>query len=84
MAYRILSLSGGGMRGVFQAAYLQKVAGDLTPIGSHFDLIAGTSTGALIALALALDVDLGEVVRLFQERGPEIFPPRRFATTRCG
>ncbi|HBH02834.1 MAG TPA: hypothetical protein DDZ42_13090 [Candidatus Rokubacteria bacterium] len=79
MAYRILSLSGGGMRGVFQAAYLQKVAGDLTPIGSHFDLIAGTSTGALIALALALDVDLGEVVRLFQERGPEIFPPRRFA-----
>ena len=54
----ILSIDGGGMRGLIPAHILKKVAeelkekGDKRPLYSHFDLIAGTSTGALIALGL--------------------------------
>src|SRR5262249_16584337 len=41
-----------------------------------FDLIAGTSTGAIIALGIALDVELDEIVELFRTHGSEIFPPK--------
>jgi patatin-like phospholipase/acyl hydrolase len=48
--FRILSLDGGGIRGVFPAAFLAKLEEHLdAPIGSYFDLIAGTSTGGIIA-----------------------------------
>ena len=54
----ILCLDGGGMRGIIPATILnlleQKLRslGDDRPLYSHFDLVAGTSTGGLIALAL--------------------------------
>lgn len=85
MAYRILSLSGGGIRGIFQAVYLREVAKHLQkPLRASFDLIAGTSTGALIAFAVALDIDLDRVVNLFRERGATIFNPRWCAGLRKG
>ena len=55
----ILCIDGGGMRGVVPAVLLKKLsellkeAGDERPFYAHFDLIAGTSTGGLLALALA-------------------------------
>ncbi|MDD4573878.1 MAG: patatin-like phospholipase family protein [Sphaerochaeta sp.] len=55
----ILSIDGGGMRGVIPAVILNSIAtqlekkGDRRPLYAHFDLIAGTSTGGLLALALA-------------------------------
>jgi patatin-like phospholipase/acyl hydrolase len=55
----ILCIDGGGMRGVVPAVLLGKLArllqdaGDERPFYAHFDLIAGTSTGGLLALALA-------------------------------
>lgn len=55
----ILCIDGGGMRGVVPAVLLKKLsdllkdAGDDRPFYAHFDLIAGTSTGGLLALALA-------------------------------
>ncbi|MDT4762292.1 patatin-like phospholipase family protein [Sphaerochaeta sp. PS] len=55
----ILSIDGGGMRGIIPAILLNKIAmlleeqGDRRPLYAHFDLIAGTSTGGLLALALA-------------------------------
>lgn len=55
----ILCIDGGGMRGVVPAVLLRKLsehlkeAGDDRPFYAHFDLIAGTSTGGLLALALA-------------------------------
>ncbi|HZJ88040.1 MAG TPA: patatin-like phospholipase family protein [Sphaerochaeta sp.] len=58
----ILSLDGGGMRGIVPAvildqfAALLKEAGDERPFYSHFDLVAGTSTGALLSLALTAPV----------------------------
>lgn len=85
MAYRILSLSGGGIRGLFQAVYLREAAKDLPkPLSSNFDLVAGTSTGAIIALAVALDIDPARMVKLFQVEGPKVFRPRCCAWMRTG
>lgn len=59
----ILSIDGGGMRGVIPAVILNAIAtqleeaGDRRPLYAHFDLIAGTSTGGLLALALAAPVE---------------------------
>jgi uncharacterized protein len=72
--YRILSLDGGGIRGVFPAAFLAKLEEHLDrPIGSYFDLIAGTSTGGIIAIGLGLGLPAGEILKLYEECGPEIF-----------
>ncbi|MGB0083753.1 MAG: patatin-like phospholipase family protein, partial [Rhodomicrobiaceae bacterium] len=50
---RILSIDGGGIRGVFPAAFLARLEEYLDhPIGWYFDLIAGTSTGGIIAIGL--------------------------------
>ena len=54
--FRILSIDGGGIRGVFPAAYLAELEHRFLggrSIGSCFDMVAGTSTGGIIALALA-------------------------------
>jgi uncharacterized protein len=74
---RILALAGGGYLGLFTAtvlAELEKRVGE--PLGRRFDLIAGTSVGAIAALALAFEVPMQRVVRLFQGRGTEVFSPR--------
>src|SRR5262249_3494279 len=77
MPYRILSLSGGGIRGIFQAVYLREAAKHLPgKLGDHFDLITGTSTGAIIALGVALDIDPSRVVDLFVRVGARIFSPK--------
>ena len=59
----ILSIDGGGMRGIVPSVMLAKLStlleelGDNRPLYAHFDLIAGTSTGGLLALALAAPVE---------------------------
>jgi patatin-like phospholipase len=45
-------------------------------IGAAFDLIVGTSTGAIIGCALAMDITPNRIVRLYRENGAEIFPRR--------
>lgn len=86
---RVLSIDGGGMRGLYTAAYLsslvkryEKTRGEANlDIGKGFDLITGTSTGAIIACALAAGVSLDRVSALYRQRGPDIFPlklPKRF------
>ena len=52
--FRILSMDGGGIRGVFPASLLAGLEErylDEQPLAQYFDLIAGTSTGGIIALA---------------------------------
>lgn len=77
MTFQILSLSGGGYRGLFTAevlALLEEQAG--RPIGECFDLIAGTSIGGIIALGLGMGERAGRIRDAFLEDGPTIFPPR--------
>ena len=83
MSYRtILSLDGGGIRGLISARILQELE---SRAGKHihelFDLVVGTSTGGILAAGLARPMnELGggpcpakELVRLYSERGREIF-----------
>ena len=80
--FRVLSLDGGGMRGTYPATYLDWVAKGFAcrreverlDLGAGFDLITGTSTGGIIACALAVNIPLAEVVALYREHGAAIFP----------
>lgn len=72
--YKILSLDGGGIRGVFSASLLATLEKQIgAPISSHFDLIAGTSTGGLIALGLALGIRAQEILDFYERLGEHIF-----------
>ena len=76
--FRILAIDGGGIRGVFPASVLagleERYLGGRS-IAECFDLIAGTSTGGIIALGLAAGLNGSDLRRLYIERGAEIFPP---------
>ena len=82
--YRVLSLDGGGMRGIYTAAFLARLTDQFARIrgesaldlGRGFDLITGTSTGAIVGCALAVGRPMTEVVSLYREHGPKIFPHR--------
>jgi patatin-like phospholipase/acyl hydrolase len=83
--FRILSIDGGGIKGVFPAAFLAELEKSLPkPIHRYFDLIAGTSTGGIIALGLGLGLTAAEITTFYVEHGRKIFPsqplsaPRRF------
>jgi uncharacterized protein len=82
--FQILSLDGGGLKGLFAAAVLAELEADLgVRIVDHFDLIAGTSTGGLVALALGAGYTPAEVVEFYVERGPEIFSRPRTLIGHC-
>jgi len=72
--FKVLSLDGGGVRGTFTASFLnelQKLVDD--PLYHYFDLIVGTSTGGIIALAIALGIPIGEVLTLYETKAKIIF-----------
>ena len=74
-AFRILSLDGGGMKGLFAASFLAKTEELLTgSVADYFDLIVGTSTGGIIALGLGLDYRPDDIVEFYLEHGRTIFP----------
>ena len=73
--FRILSLDGGGIRGVMTAWWLMQLEKRLgTPAADCFDLIAGTSTGAILGSALSRREPAASIVDLYRTRGREIFP----------
>lgn len=75
--FQILSLDGGGIKGIFSAAILAFLEEDLNlTISDHFDLIVGTSTGGIIALCLGIGMNPREVVKFYIEKGPRIFPAK--------
>jgi patatin-like phospholipase/acyl hydrolase len=61
---RILCIDGGGILGTFPAAFLAGLEQHLEgrSIGSYFDLIAGTSTGGIIAIGLAMGLRASELL----------------------
>ena len=75
--FHILALDGGGTRGIYTAQLLAKIEQAFgVPIRTRFDLIAGTSTGAIIAGAAVSDIPMTDIVELFEKETPYIFRRR--------
>lgn len=78
--FRVLTIDGGGMRGLYTASLLnflvKRFDSDVInpDIGKSFDLICGTSTGAILACGLAAGIPLDKIRNLYIEQGIEIFP----------
>lgn len=79
---KILSLDGGGIRGAFTLGYLQRIEDVLRAqhnndpafrLCDYFDLIGGTSTGAIIAACLATGKSVTEIKTMYMELGGKIF-----------
>lgn len=74
-SFQILSLDGGGFKGLYSAAVLAAFEEDLGHnVTDHFDLIVGTSTGGIIALALGIGIRPRQIVEMYQKHGRHIFP----------
>ncbi len=83
MAYFILSLDGGGIRGALSAALLGAIERK-TPFLNKVDLFAGTSTGGILALGLARGLPPQKLLELYTKRGKEIFSSRDLLDTLSG
>jgi patatin-like phospholipase/acyl hydrolase len=77
---RMLALDGGGVRGVVTLAYLERIEkilrrrhGDAFRLCDYFDLIGGTSTGAIIAAGLALGFSVAKLQALYRDLAGEVF-----------
>ena len=76
--YRVLSLDGGGMRGLYTLGLLKSLSDRFcqsrkVDIGKGFDLIVGTSTGGFIATGLAAGVEIEKMTAIYRDRGRNIF-----------
>ena len=73
--FRILSIDGGGVRGIFPAYVLKQLSDtlDAQSLRDVFELVIGTSTGGIIAAAVAQDIPLQRVVELYEQEAPAIF-----------
>jgi patatin-like phospholipase/acyl hydrolase len=69
----ILSLDGGGLRGILTARLLERIQEKKPGFLIGTDMLAGTSTGGILALALALGEPPGRIISLYREHGPKIF-----------
>lgn len=75
--FQILSLIGGGIRGAFITAFLDRLEQKLgKPLAESFDLIAGTSTGGIIAAGLAMGRSAAQMHDFYVRYGAKIFTPR--------
>lgn len=77
--FRILSLDGGGIRGVISARILQEVDKQIQEqqgqsIAEYFDMVAGTSTGSLIAAGITVGYTPTDMIDIYQKQGMDIFP----------
>jgi len=76
--FRILSIDGGGICGILPASVLAELETRYLngeAIGDYFDMIAGTSTGGIIALGLSHGIKASDIRDMYAERGGKIFPP---------
>lgn len=76
MKKRILSIDGGGIKGIFPISFLAHVESALSlhSVADYFDLIAGTSIGGIIALGLGLGLNARGLTDFIVTKGPKIFP----------
>lgn len=74
---RILSLDGGGAKGFYSLGVLREIEGMVKcPLYEKFDLIFGTSTGAIIAALLALGKSVSEISDLYEAHVPTVMKKR--------
>lgn len=73
--YKILSIDGGGMRGVMPAVWLTKLQLYLeVPLYEYFDAIVGSSTGAILSCAVSSGIEPNSYVDFYYQYGPKVFP----------
>ena len=84
---RLLSLDGGGIRGLMEAEVLSEMENQLKqltgkdrPLCEHFDLIGGTSTGAILAASLAMGLRAADLRDFYLKLGKQVFTPEFFIT----
>lgn len=81
-SFKILSLDGGGIRGIFSARVLELIEKKLNiNIHNTFDLIVGTSTGSIVAAAVATKHDLPKLVTSYELHAPRIFEQKTFPSS---
>lgn len=72
--FKILSIDGGGIKGLYSAEVLAKFEEIYQcRISDHFDLICGTSTGGIIALGISLGIPMSDICKFYTQHGPRIF-----------
>lgn len=81
--FKILSIDGGGIRGVIPAKILCdleeeaiKKDGPEARLCDYFDLVCGTSTGGIIAIGIALGMTAKEILNLYMKNATKIFPKK--------
>jgi len=75
--FKILSIDGGGIKGLYSTKIIEHLEERYNcSMSDHFDLICGTSTGGLIALALALKIPASKISEFYETHGKLIFPKR--------
>lgn len=81
VSFRILALDGGGIKGTFTAAALAAWE-EQTKLRliDHFDLVAGTSTGGILAIGLGMGLSGKQMLDFYRKRGPVIFPVTSLAS----
>lgn len=82
--FKVLSIDGGGIRGIIPLKVLVALEGIIGPLSQHFDLIAGTSTGGIIGLSLAGSVNelrAADILDLYETRSNEIFVENPYKST---
>lgn len=77
--FTILAIDGGGIRGIYPTYILNQIQENLSVnYSKDFDLIVGTSTGSIIASALAYDIPIEKILYLYEHKGKEIFKKNFF------
>jgi len=82
---RILTIDGGGIRGIIALQFLERIETLLRKrhensemvLADYFDLIVGTSTGAIIAALLSRGSSISEIKQQYSELGERVFQPQR-------
>lgn len=75
MKRKILCIDGGGVKGLFAAKILAELESQIEhPIYHYFDMVAGTSTGAIISAGLALGIPASKICDLYVKHAAQIFP----------
>ena len=81
-AFKILSIDGGGIRGLYSSAYLEGLVKigetrfnkNLHDFGKEFNMIVGTSTGAILGCGLAAGIPIARISNLYESNAKKIFP----------